>query len=239
MGCGALGASIARLLAQAGVGSFMLVDSDEIAPHNTSRHILGQRFLGQNKAKATAKMLEEDFPHILDANPIHKYFHCCSENELVKLADCDVIVSAGIDYEGDAQIDFWRHSLSRPPVHVCTWAEPFAIVGHAVALFGKDTLLDAFDDEEQVRFRLTDWPFDSDTLVVEAGCGNVFQPHGAIELQATVNLAAGLALDVLVGTTSASFRRVWQGKRAEVSKRGGTPLPSFAESNCIREYPWQ
>lgn len=235
IGCGAIGASVARLLAQAGVGDFILVDSDYLTPPNTSRHVLGQRFLGKNKADATAEMLKEDFPHIASAVSISKRFDALSVNQLEKLADGYVIVSAGIDYEGDVQIDEWRRTLPEPPVHVCTWTEEFAIVGHAIALFGQDTLLDVFDGE-QVRFRLTDWPEETSTLVVEAGCGNVFQPHGAIELQSTVNTAAGLVLDVLTGNVSISSRRVWQGDREEVTKHGGILLPEFADSYCVREY---
>jgi hypothetical protein len=238
IGCGALGAAIARLLAQAGVGDFILIDQDNLAPQNTSRHVLGQRFLGKNKAIATVKMLEEDFPHVLSLVAIPQRFHTLNADQLEKLADCDVVISAGIDYEGDEQIDSWRRSLPRPPVHICTWVEAFAIVGHAVVLFGADTLFDAFDDEEQVCFRLTDWPQESGAFIVEAGCGDVFQPHGAIELQATVSTAAGLALDVLCGKVSTSSRRVWQGKRAEVEKHGGTALPAFTDNLCVKEYPW-
>lgn len=239
IGCGSLGAAIARLLAQAGVGNFILVDQDNLTAQNTSRHVLGQRFLCKNKANATVKMLEEDFPHIISAIPMPHRFHTLSADQLELLTDCDVIISAGIDYEGDIQIDSWRRLLPRPPVHICTWVEAFAIVGHAISLFGRDTLLDAFDDEEQINFRLTDWPQESGSLVVEAGCGNVFQPHGAIELHTTVTIASGLVLDVLCGKVSTSLRRVWQGDRSEVKKHGGTILSAFTDNLCVKEYPWR
>lgn len=61
VGCGALGAAIARLLAEAGLGRFILVDPDSLLPHNTSRHALGQSYLFQNKAQGTARMLKGDF----------------------------------------------------------------------------------------------------------------------------------------------------------------------------------
>lgn len=239
IGCGSLGASIARLLAQAGVGNFTLVDRDVLTPQNTSRHVLGQRFLFKNKAVATTNMLKEDFPHIASADPIQQPFDGLSSKQLEKLADCDVIVSAGIDYDGDAQIDMWRRGLQRSPVHICAWAEEFAIVGHVVALFGLDTLLDAFDDEERVHFRLTDWPQNSGAMLVEAGCGDVFQPHGAIELQSTVNLAACMVLDVLCSKISTSSRRVWQGDRDEVAKHGGVVLSNFTDSRSVKVYPWR
>lgn len=238
VGCGSLGAAICRLLAQAGVGNFLLIDADFLEPSNTSRHVLGQRFLGKNKASATAAMLNEDFPHIANAIAMPGRFSDLRTDELDRLGECDILISAGITYEGDAQIDRWRQRLSKPPAQVCAWVEEFAIVGHAVALLGKDTLSDAFDEQERVRFRLTDWPTPSQAMIVEAGCGNSFQPHGAIDLQATVNIAAGLALDVIAGLTSVSLRRVWLGNRSDVANHGGIALPQFTESFCRKEFPW-
>ncbi|NDP39481.1 MAG: hypothetical protein GZ093_12135 [Rhodoferax sp.] len=199
IGCGALGAAIARLLAQVGLGACILVDGDDLAGHNTSRHVLGQRFTGKNKAVATAKMLKEDFPHIKSADAFPHRFQALCTADLQKLAECDVVISAGIDIDGDAALDHWRTGLAKPPVHVCAWVEPFA---------------------------------------VEAGCGNVFQPHGAVELQATVGLAAGVALDVFTGRVSKSMRRVWQGDADDASRRGGIVLPSFTENKSVTEHPW-
>ena len=213
IGCGALGSAIGRLLAQAGLGNFILVDPDNICPQNTSRHVLGQRFLGKNKAIAMAEMLREDFPHLANVIPISRSFGTLTADQRDKLLNCDVIVSSGIDFDGDAQIDIWRQAKQHSPVHICTWVEAFAIVGHAVALFGTDSLLVAFDEKERFRFRLTEWQEHSGAMIFEAGCGNVFQPHGAIELQFTVSMASGLVLDVLSGKVSKSLRRVWQGDR--------------------------
>ncbi len=238
VGCGALGAAIARLLAQAGVGDYILVDGDNLAGHNTSRHVLGQRFTGKNKAVATAQMLKEDFPNIKCAEAFPHRLQALPAVDLQKLAECDVVISAGIDIDGDAALDHWRTSLAKQPVHVCTWVEHFAFVGHAVALFPGAKIIDAFDELEQVRFRLTDWPEGSGAISVEAGCGNIFQPHGAVELQATIGLAAGVALDVLTGKVSKSMRRVWQGDADDVRSKGGLVLPSFIENKSITEHPW-
>ena len=238
VGCGALGAAVARLLAQAGVGRFILVDPDDFAPHNTSRHVLGQRHSGKNKASATAEMLMEDFPYIKDAVHIPQRFEALQAGQLEALATADLIISAGLDTEGDASLDTWRRGLSKPPIHLCAWAEEFAIVGHAVALFGVDSLLEAFDETEHFRFRLTDWPEGSGALIVEAGCGNVFQPHGAVDLMSTISNAASLALDVLSAKVTISSRRVWMGDRDEVLKRGGMVKPEFTDNRCVKDYPW-
>lgn len=238
IGCGALGAAIARLLAESGISDFVLVDDDLLSPVNVSRHVLGLEFIGMKKATATALMLKRSFPHIKDVLAIEQKFEYLTPEQLSKIADCDVVVSCGVSYEGDVKIDNWRQSQKTPPAHICCWTEEFAIVGHAIGLLGKDTVLDAFDNEQQVKFRLTDWPAESGALIIEAGCGNVFQPHGAIDLQATISLAAGLALDVICDKLAQSIRRVWFGNKVEVTKRGGNILPTFTDSLCVKEYPW-
>ena len=238
IGCGALGGAIARLLAESGISNFVLVDHDFLTPPNVSRHVLGLEFIGMKKAAATALMLKRSFPHIKDTLAIEKKFEYLTPEQLNKLADYDVIVSCGISFEGDMKVDNWRQSQKTPPAHICCWTEEFAIVGHVIGLLGKDTLNKAFDNEQRVKFRLTDWPAESGALIVEAGCGNVFQPHGAIDLQATISLAAGLALDVICNKLVQSTRRVWLGNKEEVTKRGGNLLSTFTDSLCVKEYPW-
>lgn len=238
IGCGAIGAALARLLAQSGIGKFLLIDPDDLVSANIARHALGMRYVGQNKARATAQMLCEDFPHLKNVMICDLRFENLNSQILEEISQVDLIISAGIDFDGDASLDVWRRTLAMPPPHLCTWIEAFAIVGHAVLLYGADSLLTGFDDNEQPTFRLTDWPAESNTLVAEAGCGNVFQPHGVVDLQSTVVLAARLAVEVLLGRIPVSCRRVWQGDPEAVPVNGGVARPQFTESRVVREIPW-
>ena len=237
IGCGALGSAMARLLAQSGVGRLLLVDHDILKPPNVARHVLGIQSVMANKAKAMAKLLHADFPHI-DVKPFPQRFEWMNRLDLEELSKVDLIVSAGIDFDGDMSIDSWRRGLSMPPAHLCAWTEAFAVVGHAVLLYGKDSLKDGFDESEQPIFRLTDWPVESGAMVVEAGCGNAFQPHGAVELQSTVALAARLAVDVLLGKIPTSCRRVWQGDMESVSASGGFVRGNAPASRTVGEFGW-
>ena len=238
VGCGALGSAIARLLAQAGVGNFRLIDDDALSTPNTARHVLGHPYVGKNKAKAMAQMLRTDFPHLRSAEPYPKLFEHLTQKERESLASSDLVISAGLDYSSDVWLDSWRRGCGAPPPHLCTWFEEFGLVGHAVAIVGADTLLDGFDKEGHPRFRLTDWPAESAALIAEAGCGNMFQPHGAVDAQSTVTLAARMALDILLGANTTSRRRVWQGSRDEVVEHGGKPVDGFKESFVFKDYPW-
>lgn len=238
VGLGALGGYVARLLAQAGVGAFVLVDHDVLTEHNTSRHLLGARFVGLPKADAVAQLLRQDFPHIHSATALNRKFEALTPQDLKQLATCDVVVSAGVSYEADMLLDRWRIAQENVPTHVCTWIEEFALAGHAVALLNHSTIRHAFDEQERVRFRLTQWPPAVGTMIQQAGCGDSFQPHGAINLQSTVQVAAGLALDVLAEKITHSIRRAWCGDRGDVLRRGGTPLDLFHSSNFVAEYDW-
>lgn len=238
IGCGAIGAALARLLAQSGIGKFLLFDPDDLVSANIARHILGMRYVGQNKAQATAQMLREDFPQLKSVMICDLRFENLNSQILEEISQVDLIISAGIDFDGDASLDVWRRTLAIPPPHLCTWIEAFAIVGHAILIYGNDSLLTGFDDDEQPTFRLTDWPEESNILVVEAGCGNVFQPHGGVDLQSTIVLAARLAVDVLLGKVPVSCRRVWQGDLEAVTANGGIARPQFTESRVVKEAPW-
>lgn len=237
VGCGSLGGFVARLLAQAGVGRFILVDPETLAAHNAARHVLGLDRLGEHKAEALAAMLIKDFPHISKPSVYASQFQDLLAPALEDLSSADLIISAGIDYEGDMRLDAWRRQCVSPPVHVCVWAEEFALAGHAIALVGGSSLAEAFTAAGAPAFALTDdWP--ESAHIVEAGCANVFQPHGAVDLQNTVVLGARLALDVLNTRVVQSSRRTWQGNRDAVIRLGGTPRSTFTESFVERTHVW-
>lgn len=237
VGCGAVGCEIAELLAKAGVGELTLIDNDNFLSANAGRHLLGLSYLGWNKAKGVATELQRRLPH-LKIGAIHsKKFERLTAAELGKLSGVDMIVTAGLDIEGEAAVNAWRQTLDRPPAYLSSWVEAYAIVGHAVLLYGKDDLMSAFEAERPV-FRLTDWPTGAGEIIVEAGCGNVFQPHGAVDLHPTIMLATKLALDALLGCIPASCRRVWFGDRDAVAALGGVARDGFTEVNAMRQIPW-
>lgn len=237
VGCGALGGFVTRLLAQAGVGNFILVDPDNLQPENTSRHVLGQRYVGQPKADALGRMLRDDFPHVGQITPYRDRVERLSGHQLEKLAAADLIISAGIDFVGDAALNRWRRRIVGAPPHVCTWIEAYALAGHALAVFGDDDLMLAFDDDGNPVRELTTWD-SAQILEQEAGCGNVFQPYGAVDLQRTVALGGRLVLDVLQGRRATPVWRSWQGDRDEVLRLGGKPSAGFKGSNVEREHRW-
>ena len=59
IGAGALGSQVIRLLAQSGFGTWTIVDSDWLAPHNIARHALPACWIGWSKARALAAEVEQ------------------------------------------------------------------------------------------------------------------------------------------------------------------------------------
>lgn len=238
IGCGAIGAAVARLLAQAGVGEQIFVDADSLSTANVSRHPLGMLHVGLNKASALREHLRREFPHLTFEHAFRQRFEWLTSRELDQLSSADLIISAGIDFDGEAGLDHWRRSLMRPPAHLSTWAEAYAAAGHAVLLYGKASILAGFDAEERPYFRLTDWPDKAGALIVEAGCGNTFQPHGVIDLHPIVGIAADLALDMLLDKVPTSCRRVWMSNPTIVENHGGIRRESFTDRLTMREFDW-
>lgn len=238
VGCGAVGAAVALLLAQAGVGELLLVDSDSITTANVGRHPLGLNHVGWNKADALSLVLRRRYPHLSFETAFPTRFDELTRLDREKLAGADLIVTAGIDFDGEIALDAWRVGLARPPALVSTWVEAFATAGHAVLLYGKQSIRPGFDELERPKFQLTDWPEDAGAWIAEAGCGNVFQPHGVIDLHPTVGMAAGLVVDALTGKVPDSCRRYWLGDHAQVIESGGKPRLNFNESRVLREVRW-
>ena len=238
IGCGSIGAAVANLLAQAGIGELIFIDPDRLTTANVSRHPLGVSHVGLNKASALKIHLRREFPHLTFEHAFPRRFEELAPGELDQLEGTDLIISAGIDFDGEAALDHWRRGLQQTPAHLSTWAEAYAAAGHAVLLYGNASILDGFDEEEQPTFRLTDWPEETGNLIVEAGCGNTFQPHGVIDLHPTVGMAAGLAIDTLLDKIPISCRRVWMGNPAVVKDNGGLLRKTFTNRQTLREFVW-
>lgn len=238
VGCGSLGASIAELLTASGIGNLILIDDDTLNPPNLAKHTLGISYLKRNKAEGVAEYIKKKYPHIKSVLSINSQFQKLKKPQLKSIENSDLIISCGVSFEGDIAIDKWRLSANNPLPHICSWTEEYAIVGHAIALLGEDSIKEAFNTNDQVKFLLTEWPEESKSLLTEAGCGNVFQPQGAVDINPTITLTSRFALDVLLSKVPNSIRRVWLGDQSVVTKNGGTVTPFFTDNLCVKEYPW-
>ncbi|HDR9028349.1 TPA: ThiF family adenylyltransferase [Burkholderia vietnamiensis] len=238
IGCGALGGELARLLVQAGVGKFIFVDGDTLAPENTSRHLLGAGEAGGNKAVAMARRLARDFPHIRGVYPLGCRFEDLSAEQLAEIDGADLLITAGLFLPTDIRVNKRRRDAEQKPPWLVSWTEELACAGHAALLVGDADLMDLFDEAgKPKRVMTSQWPPAVGTLA-EAGCGNFFQPYGAIDMLGTIGLAARLALDALLGRCATSTYRIWLGDRARAAAAGATLAGEFNASMTERAIPW-
>jgi molybdopterin/thiamine biosynthesis adenylyltransferase len=148
IGCGSVGSLISLELARAGVGKFVLIDSDIFEYHNICRHQCGVKDVGKFKAHA----LKE---RILDINPLAQIITCTTEIERIPQgifdAHCQgesILVGAADSREADARaneiaclydvpfisIGLWHrayageifYSLPGMPCYTCVFAEQIA-----------------------------------------------------------------------------------------------------------------
>lgn len=109
VGCGGIGFWVAKLLAMSGVKKFYLFDPDIFEDHNLNRIDIPIRFIGNNKADVTKKVitiLRDDvtvysFPFPFDAgllDPSINWIVDCTDKDDVQLKNQEIADNAGVKY---------------------------------------------------------------------------------------------------------------------------------------------
>jgi len=232
LGCGAVGAGVARLLAQSGVSYLTLVDHQLVDWPNISRHALGAAAIHKNKATALADTLRRDFPHLLGIEGRGLKFGLEATSLIDELPTFDLVISAAGDWGADALLNDLQQSNPPMPPVIYAWLEPQATAAHAVYIpkgAEQPCLRCGFDDVGTPRLPVTKWP-NGEPFLQEPACGAVFSPFGAAELTWAHALTAELALDVLIGKDTAATDRVWIGRRETVEAAGGQWNTAWCET---------
>lgn len=103
VGLGALGSTIASLLARAGVGRFVLVDIDYLTAGNVVRHDLDLAHVGADKVSAMQERLHRINPY-LETTTIHARYGQGTQAEddhvFEALASCDLIINVAANPAG-------------------------------------------------------------------------------------------------------------------------------------------
>lgn len=238
VGCGALGGFVARGLLQAGVGTILLVDHDRLEPNNVGRHVLGLRWVHENKADALAAQLGQDFPHTVEFKAFPQRFQALSPDALRRISECDLLVLGGVDLDAELAISTWRSRLTNPMPMLWTFIEEFAVAGHAVLLPPGERLESALDSDASFKGRVTsNWPTGVGQAV-EPGCAVAFHSYSAVDASGTVQLAIRLAIRSLLGDASGATIRTWVGDRQMAIDRGARVDSQFDREFCETERHW-
>lgn len=198
VGLGALGSEVAHLLAQEGVGSFLLVDADLLMPGNVARHRANLADAGRPKVMA----VQQD---ILRINPSAKVqmLENWIDEQLPKLGwtpqGPDVpFVAVGLT--GDEASEHVLGELATFHRQHCihAWME---LDGQVLRLFrvlsGKDPTLLQLAREPQSS--IPPLPRSSGLAVPPRECAETVLPGSAGNIHAAANFIARMVLDVITG----------------------------------------
>jgi molybdopterin/thiamine biosynthesis adenylyltransferase len=244
LGCGSLGAPVAIMLAQAGVGGVVLVDPDTLSRTNTSRHPLGAVHVGAKKAEALAEHIKRSFPEIRSVTALTTTSDDVLASSPGVLAKCDLVVMTTGRWSSAGALNEWHLNggRSRPIVH--GWLEPHACAAHAVVIAARGGCLQCgFSVVGESILRVTQWPGDQGRR--EPGCGAVYQAYGPAAVARGAALLAELALDCLRTSPAESRVRVSAIPRRVLERAGGSWTEEWlrvvegrAEGGIETEQPW-
>ena len=231
VGCGAIGGSVARLLAQSGINNLTLVDHQSFDWPNASRHILGASAFQKNKAIELAETLRYDFPHLtgIEGHPVK--FDLSTTDLIDSLSSFDLIISATGEWEVDILLnDLQKSQADMPPV-VYAWLEPRAVAAHALMIppsSDNACLRCGFKESGVLLLPVVNWP-DDEPLLQEPACGAVFSPFGPVELTWAHALVSEIALGTLMQNVVSPTCHTWIGQLNTVEDAGGCWNPKWCD----------
>ena len=189
LGAGALGSSVIKHLARAGIGRITIVDPDIMMPENIGRHSLGGEVVGQGKAPAMAARLSRAYPSCdIEA----KESTAQSWFERYPLAGVDLL----LDLTGEPEVRWsMDQSRARKDCHsLIAWMEPFVAAAHACRLPKGVRWYQGHHDPLR-SLEAVEWP--DEVLRQQPGCSSRFQSYTAVAAGFAVAMVTEQALDML------------------------------------------
>jgi len=125
-GCGSVGSLVALELARAGLGTFVLVDSDTMAYHNLCRHQCGIQDIGKFKVKAVKERILQinpsaqvfTYPNIIEGLEKQVFDRFCTSDS--------IIIGCADNREGDIYASQISCTYNIPFVSIGLWQRAFA-----------------------------------------------------------------------------------------------------------------
>ena len=222
LGCGSVGATIAWLLAQAGIGNLLLVDPDTMDWPNVGRHELGADSVGRSKAAELAHKIEKAYPHLGEIAYRKTRVGVDAQSLIGELASYNLIVSTMGNWAAESYLNDMQQQRANgfPPV-LYGWVEPHAAAAHALLISRNGACLRCgTNDKGRPHLEVTSWPNGGGSLQAPA-CGAQFTPYGPAALCWAHALLSGAAVDALTGQASAGCHRIWIGAYSRIEAAGG------------------
>lgn len=194
LGIGALGSSVAMLLAKAGVPWMRVVDGDRVRPTNAVRHQAGLLSIGQPKTSATMLEIQQHAP---DCTVVPEFESWDPEELGTWIGEADVVVDATTHETFSLLVNELALRAGKPVVY--TFTQRRAAIGQVIIVRPPidpcllcHTALVSTDGYPIV-------PTGNEGDFIETGCGTPTVQASAVDIDATANAAARAALRILRG----------------------------------------
>ena len=214
VGCGSVGAEVARQLASAGIEKLILIDYDSLTIENIYRHTLSSKYIDFPKSKALAIDLNNKYPYLKAESSSLKYLRDCLDESFLSKVN-GIIVATGNPTE-ERYFNEQLVKRQKKPWVIYVWVEGHGIGGHAVYVHshGKGCLNCLYRDEHGNKSLNSIQNFlksEQNIAIDIAGCGTHFLPYSYTDAIQTAILATRLALNSLQKKLTESCRLSWKG----------------------------
>ncbi len=126
VGVGAVGSVVADLLHRHGVGRLILVDGDVLKPGNTTRHVLGDEYIGLHKAKGIERLLSQRSGGLTKVQALQTSL--TDFNAAIDLLErVDVVVDATADGRATSLLTAAARAGAGQLVSACVLADGYAV----------------------------------------------------------------------------------------------------------------
>lgn len=213
VGCGSVGAEIARQLVCSGVENIELVDYDKLVTENIYRHYLSSENIGLQKSEALAHQLSCKYPYTNIFKSKSTNLIDCLEASFLKRID-GIIIATGSPTD-ERYFNEKLIKMSTRPWAIYVWVEGHGFGGHAVYVHdsGKGCLNCLYRDSDGNKSLESIQNFlkaEQDIAIDLSGCGSYFLPYSFADAIQSALLATRLAIQALNGEINKSCRISWK-----------------------------
>ncbi|HHU16969.1 MAG TPA: hypothetical protein GXZ70_01910 [Clostridiales bacterium] len=213
VGCGSVGAEVARQLVCSGVENIELVEYDDLETANIYRHYLSSEYIGVSKSEALAYELSCKYPYTNIVKSTCTKLKDCLDSSFLERID-GVIVATGSPTDERYFNEILVKMSSRPWV-IYVWVEGHGFGGHAVYVHnsGRGCLNCLYRDSEGNKSLESIQNFlkaEQNIAIDLSGCGSHFLPYSFADAIQSALLATRLATQAISGEICKSCRISWK-----------------------------
>lgn len=195
-GQGAIGSSVALLLAKAGIPRLLLVDGERLRPGNVVRHTAGVAAIGFLKTSAARQQI---LAHVPDCQVEEAPITWEPEPLAELIRGADVVVDATANPAFSLLLNEICLHRGRSAIYVASYRR--GVVGRLrIVRAGQDACLTCHERGYSAREGYPEIPPADEGAFVEVGCGVPTVEAAAVDIEATANWAARAVLWLLQDT---------------------------------------